>query len=110
MAAAGQKPAVKAHANGAGVSANRKLACESFCFAVLPSGKAQNESLSLAGRMRTLAYAIEFDVTVDLAWDTANSPRMLITTLWPFSTASRAIWLPMRPAPIIPTVVIAPSL
>jgi hypothetical protein len=45
---------------------------------VSPSSLAERHNtnpLSLVGRMRTLAGAIEFDVTMDLACDTANSPR-----------------------------------
>src|SRR5439155_15635578 len=38
--------------------------------------------------------------------DRVLGPReLLITTLWSLATASRAIWLPMCPAPIIPMVI-----
>src|SRR6266851_2324082 len=40
--------------------------------------------------------------------DKVSGPReLLITTLYPCVTASRAIWLPMCPAPMSPMVVIA---
>src|SRR5208337_980120 len=63
--------------------------------------------MSPAFAASTAVAARAFGPSSAMSADKVSGPReLLITTLYPFATASRAIWLPICPAPMIPIVVV----